>query len=102
MDSYLEAAACKTDAASEFASCHNETKYAALDVHRIFQLITVETLGVLSKLVIQAIRSLAVRISEHSGEDRVTFSVLETVSFDAAFQCCLLHDSLPHPDCVDW
>jgi len=54
-----------------------------------FQLIAVEILDVFSKSALQFIQSLEGRSSPHSCEDiRDVLAVSETVSFDAAFQCC--------------
>ena len=69
-NSYIDPAARESVAATELATSRKDEKYADLDDHYIFELIAIDTLGILNTPACHFLCDLGRKISEHTGEVR--------------------------------
>jgi len=87
-------AALEAGAAAEMAATRKEEKYVDLGARYIFEPIAVETLGVFNASARHLLDDLGTRISENTGEARISILVQR-------FNAVLLHDRLSATDCTD-
>ena len=102
VESYVNGAAREAGPAAEIAASRKEAKYADIDSRFVFELIAVETLGVLNSSARLLLSDLGRRITNISGEARELSFLFQRVSvLVQRFNAILLLDCLPAADRTD-
>jgi len=97
----VNGAATEAGAVAEVAASRKEAKYADIDSRYIFELIAVETFGVLNSACL-LLNEIFKRISINTGKSRETGFLFQRASvLVQRFNAILLHDTFPAADCTD-
>jgi len=95
-DSYVRASSVTAAAAAEAAASRKEVKYSDLPASFSFQLIAVETLGLINESAVDFLRELGSRISSKYQEERQSAYLFQRLSVTVQrFNAVILHDIFP-------